>query len=93
VRDGVDRVLVDLLSLYRDILMVQLGAGLELVNESIRPAVEHAAVSMSPAAALGAMDAISLARHRVAGNTPPALALEALMVAASGRVPALESFL
>jgi DNA polymerase-3 subunit delta' len=92
VRDGVDRVLVDLLSLYRDILMVQLGAGLELVNESIRPAVEHAAVSMSPAAALGAMDAISLARHRVAGNTPPALALEALMVAASGRVPALESF-
>lgn len=91
VRDGVDRVLVDLLSLYRDILLVQLGAGLELVNESLRPAVERAAQTLSPAAALGAMDAIALARHRVAGNTPPALALEAMMVAASGRVPALGS--
>jgi len=91
VRDGVDRVLVDLLSLYRDILIVQLGAGLELVNESLRPALEQAAATSSPAAALGAMDAIALARHRVAGNTPPALALEAMMVAASGRVPALSS--
>jgi len=91
VRDGVDRVLVDLLSLYRDILLVQLGAGLELVNESLRPAVERAAETLSPAAALGAMDAIALARHRVAGNTPPALALEAMMVTASGRVPALGS--
>ena len=32
---------------------------------------------MTPAGALAAMDAIALARHRVAGNTPPALALEA----------------
>ncbi|MER3388412.1 MAG: DNA polymerase III subunit delta' [Microcella sp.] len=91
VRDGVDRVLVDLLSLYRDILLVQLGAGLELVNESLRPAVERAAQTLSPPAALGAMDAIALARRRVAANTPPALALEAMMVAASGRVPALGS--
>jgi DNA polymerase-3 subunit delta' len=91
VRDGVDRVLVDLLSLYRDILLVQLGAGLELVNEALRPAVERAAHALSPSAALGAMDAIAIARHRVAGNTPPALALEAMMVAASGRVPALGS--
>jgi len=91
VRDGVDRVLVDLLSLYRDILLVQLGAGLALVNESMRPAIERAAATMTPAGALAAMDAIALARHRVAGNTPPALALEAMMVAASGRVPALGS--
>ena len=92
VRDGVDRVLVDLLSLYRDILLVQLGAGLELVNESLRPAVERAAGALTPSTALGAMDAIALAGHRVAGNTPPALALEAMMVAASGRVPAVGSF-
>ena len=65
--------------------------GVDRVNESLRPAVEGAAQTLSPAAALGAMDAIALARHRVAGNTPPALALEAMMVAASGRVPALGS--
>src|SRR5690606_7984490 len=32
LRDGIDRILVDLLSLYRDVLMLQLGARLDLVN-------------------------------------------------------------
>ena len=34
-RDVLDRAMVDLLSLYRDVLVVQLGAGVDLVN------VEH----------------------------------------------------
>ena len=32
LRDGIDRILVDLASLYRDILLIQLGAEVELVN-------------------------------------------------------------
>ncbi len=91
VRDGIDRVLVDLLSLHRDVLMVQLGAGVELVNEAMRARIEQAGRERTPELSLAALDAISQARRRVEGNTPPALALEAMLIAASGRVPALGS--
>lgn len=91
VRDGIDRVLVDLLSLHRDVLMVQLGAGVELVNESMRARIEQAGRERTPELSLAALDAISQARRRVEGNTPPALALEAMLIAASGRVPSIGS--
>ncbi|MFN4002937.1 DNA polymerase III subunit delta' [Microcella sp.] len=91
VRDGIDRVLVDLLSLYRDLAMLQLGAGVELVNEAVRPELEVAARAGSAQQSLVALDAIALARRRIEGNTPPALALEAMLITASGRVPALGS--
>ncbi len=35
LRDGLDRILVDLMSLYRDILLLQLGVGVEPVNLAI----------------------------------------------------------
>jgi DNA polymerase III subunit delta' len=88
VRDGIDRVLVDLMSLYRDLLLLQLGAGIELVNESIRTQLEQVAESTNSHQSLRALDGISQARRRVEGNTPPVLALEALLITASGRVPA-----
>lgn len=91
VRDGIDRVLVDLMSLYRDVLLLQLGAGLELVNEAIRGDLEGAARDRSAELSLAALDAISLARRRIEGNVPPTLALEAMLISASGRVPALGS--
>lgn len=88
VRDGIDRVLVDLTSLYRDILIVQLGAGVDLVNEAIRDRVEEAARASTPERMLAALDAIAVARRRIDGNMPPAMALEAMLIEASGRVPA-----
>ena len=91
VRDGIDRVLVDLMSLHRDVLLLQLGAGLELVNEAIRGELEVAARDRSPELSLEALDAIAVARRRIEGNTPPLLALEAMLITASGRVPALGS--
>lgn len=91
VRDGIDRVLVDLLSLYRDLLLLQLDAGVELVNESQRARLEEVARSSPAEQSLAALDAIGLARRRVEGNTPPVLALEAMLITASGRVPALGS--
>ncbi|MBA4248167.1 MAG: DNA polymerase III subunit delta' [Microbacterium sp.] len=91
VRDGIDRVLVDLLSLYRDLAMLQLGAGTELVNEAIRGQLEAAARAGTAAQSLAALDAIALARRRIDGNTPPVLAIEAMLISASGRVPALGS--
>ena len=91
VRDGIDRVLVDLLSLYRDLLLLQLDAGVELVNESQRARLEEVARSSPAEQSLAALDAIGQARRRVEGNTPPVLALEAMLITASGRVPALGS--
>jgi DNA polymerase III subunit delta' len=86
VRDGIDRVLVDLMSLYRDLLLLQLGAGIELVNESMRPQLEHVAATTTSHQSLAALDGITQARRRVEGNTPPVLAIEALLITASGRV-------
>jgi len=91
VRDGIDRVLVDLMSLHRDVLLLQLGADTELVNEAVRPQLERLARDSDPRRSLAALDAIALARRRIDGNVPPALALEAMLIAGSGRVPALGS--
>lgn len=91
VRDGIDRVLVDLMSLYRDLALLQLGAGLELVNESIRHDLEVASRESTAQQSLDVLDAIALARRRIEGNVPPTLALEAMLITASGRVPALGS--
>ncbi|WP_368498830.1 DNA polymerase III subunit delta' [Herbiconiux sp. A18JL235] len=80
LRDGIDRILTDLLSLYRDVVIVQLGAGLELVNEAIAERVRKAAADNDPTSTLAAMDAITDARRRIAANVAPALALEAMLV-------------
>jgi len=93
VRDGIDRVLVDLMSLYRDQLMLQLGAGVDLVNETIRGDLEVTSRAGSAEQSLGALDAIAVARRRIEGNTPPGLALEAMLITASGRVPAISSLM
>ncbi|MCY7412542.1 MAG: DNA polymerase III subunit delta' [Salinibacterium sp.] len=81
LRDGIDRIMVDLLSLYRDILLLQLGATTELVNVAIVDAVLAASQSCTPAKTLGMMDSIATARRRIASNVAPALALEAMLVA------------
>lgn len=91
VRDGIDRVLVDVMSLHRDLLMLQLGAGLELVNEAVRGELEVVSRERTAEQSLVALDAIAVARQRIAGNTPPLMALEAMLIAASGRVAALGS--
>jgi len=83
LRDGIDRIMVDLLSLYRDVLLLHLGVGDDLVNESIRDQVEQATRASSPASTLAVMDAVSVARRRIESNVAPALALEAMLVAVS----------
>jgi DNA polymerase-3 subunit delta' len=80
LRDGVDRILVDLLSLFRDILLTQLGVAHELVNDAQRSRIEEAARGRRPEDTLGVLDGIQLARERIEANVPPLLALEALLV-------------
>lgn len=82
LRDGIDRILVDLLSLYRDILLLQLGVGTEPVNLAIYAQLEQAAAISTPQRTLETLDAIATARERIEGNVAPALALEAMLVSA-----------
>jgi len=87
LRDGIDRILVDLLSLYRDVLLLQLGAvspqsSGELINLHIEEQLMKARAEATPAKTLKTLDAISTARSRIAGNVAPALALEAMLVSA-----------
>lgn len=78
VRDMVDRSLLDLLSLYRDVLVLHADPQAELINAELRPDVERLAQRLTPAQALRCMDAIRDARDRIAANVAPLLALEAM---------------
>lgn len=85
-RDMVDRALIDLLSVYRDALVLSANAPVQLVNADHAGLVEQVRSSLSPEQILGAMDAIGTARERIAANVPPLLALEAMAI--SLRLPA-----
>ncbi|MDQ0372284.1 DNA polymerase III subunit delta' [Cellulomonas humilata] len=80
-RDVLDRAMVDLLSLYRDVLVVQLGAGVELVNVEHEQSVRTLAGSSTAEQTLRRMDAVGQARTRLSGNVAPLLAVEAMAVA------------
>ena len=80
LRDGVDRILVDLLSVQRDLLLIRLGVPSDLVNVAIEPTLRVAATEADATAAMRALDAIALARHRIEGNVPPLMAMEAMLM-------------
>ena len=80
-RDVLDRALVDLASLYRDVLVVQLGAEVDLVNAELRAEVERLAAAAPPETTLRRLDAIGLARERIGANVNPLLAVEAMALA------------
>ncbi|MBI9116015.1 DNA polymerase III subunit delta' [Sanguibacter suaedae] len=80
-RDVLDRSMLDLLSLYRDVLVVQLGADVDLVNVELDETVRSLAEESTAEQTVRRMDAIGVARTRLAGNVSPVLALEAMAVA------------
>jgi DNA polymerase-3 subunit delta' len=83
LRDGLDRILVDLLSVYRDVLHLQLDSGAPLINQENLTELERVARSRTSEDTLSVMEAIGTARERIDANVAPALALEALLIRAS----------
>ena len=82
VLDVVDRGLMDIVSVYRDALTVQLATGQPLVNEEVAGDVHRIAGASSPEQNLRRIDAVFAAREQMLEfNVPPLLALESLMVA------------
>lgn len=79
-RDGLDRVLTELTTYYRDVLAVQLGTGAPLVNVEQDAAIRSLARRGTPAATMRKLDAILAARTALETNVAPLLAMEALFI-------------
>ena len=80
IRDQVDRALVDLLGLYRDVLLLQSNADIALINEEMRPALAQLAAQASEQDTGRRLLAVNYTRKQIDANVTPLIALEALMV-------------
>lgn len=82
LRDGLDRILVDLHSVYRDVVRIQLGTVDDLINVEYHDDLVRVANTLSAADVLAVSDAIATTRERISRNVSPVLALESLLVTA-----------
>ena len=88
VRDGLDRVLTDLQSLFRDVVMLQFGRDDGLINRELAAELSAIATAWEPARTLVVLDHLAETRESLERNVAPALALESLLVTVtSGRRP------
>jgi len=80
-RDVLDRAILDLMSLYRDVACVQMRAEVHLVNEAHRGHIESLAARTTLSDTVRCLDALAQTRTRLAGNVAPLLAIEAMALA------------
>lgn len=80
-RDALDRMMLDLLAFYRDVLVRQLDAQVGQISVGLDNAVQSYAESTSTQQTLESMKEIELARDRLQTNTNPLLIVEAMLVA------------
>jgi DNA polymerase-3 subunit delta' len=78
LRDGIDRILTDLESIFRDILSLQLATNSDLYNPEHAQELESRAALGSAQMTIDVLDAISKARVRLAANVRDLVVLEAL---------------
>jgi len=78
--DQYDRVLLDLTGFYRDVLLIQSGSDLPLINEELRIKIEKLASSSSSADTLKRIDAIRETRDHLLANVNPLAAFESMLV-------------
>ncbi len=88
LRDGIDRVLTDLQSLFRDVVMLQFGRDGELINRELRAELSALASAWPQTRTLVVLDHLAETRQSLERNVAPLLALESLLVTVtSGRTP------
>ncbi|WP_156760820.1 DNA polymerase III subunit delta' [Microbacterium karelineae] len=88
VRDGLDRVLTDMQSLFRDIALLQLGRTAGLINVEFLDEMRELGSAWGPRRALAVLDHIAETRGALGHNVQPTLALESLLITiVSGRKP------
>ncbi len=79
-RDTLDGALLELAAFYRDVLMTQLGADVELANEDRRDDLRALAAASTPEATFKRIQAIMRCRERLPLNVAPLLAVEEMAV-------------
>jgi len=79
-RDTLDGALLELAAFYRDVLMTQLGADVELANEDRGDDLRALAAAATPEATLKRIQAIMRCRERLPLNVAPLLAVEEMAV-------------
>lgn len=80
IHDEVDRSLIDLQSLFRDVLIIQMGADIALINEELRPGVEQLAGVGTSAETVRRLTALAHARRSLAPGISIEAILESLMI-------------
>lgn len=80
-RDVLDRAVTDLMSLYRDVAAAQVGANVQPLNVLHEGRTRELAARTTLADTMRCLDALSLARERLAANVQPLLAIEAMILA------------
>jgi DNA polymerase-3 subunit delta' len=80
VRDYLDRALLDIATLYRDVMLVQSGDQSELLNADLTNEINALAGSTQPAATVVKLEAILAARVALSHNAAPLLTAESLML-------------
>jgi DNA polymerase-3 subunit delta' len=78
LRDGIDRIFTDAESFFRDIMSLQLAAGVELTNPELEAELIARANSTTSLQTIEILDAVAQARMRLAANVRDLLVLEAL---------------
>jgi DNA polymerase-3 subunit delta' len=79
-RDVLDRALIDLAAFYRDVLLAQLGARVDLVNGDLETEIRQVANESSPESTLRRIEIVLAAREAIDTNVAPLLAVEAMAV-------------
>jgi DNA polymerase-3 subunit delta' len=79
VRDYLDRALLDLSTLYRDILLVQSNSTDSLINQDLVEEIKQLAQATRPEQTLAKIESILKTRRNLAHNAAPLLLIEALM--------------
>ena len=79
-RDTLDSALLELAAFYRDVLMLQVGADVELANSDHGDDLRRLARSGTPEATLRRIQAVMRCRERVTVNVAPLLAVEELTI-------------
>jgi DNA polymerase-3 subunit delta' len=82
-RDTLDGALLELAAFYRDVLVLQFGADVELVNSDHAADLRRLADSSTPEATLRRIQAVMRCRERLTVNVAPLLAVEELTVSLS----------
>ena len=79
IRDSIDGALVDIATLYRDVMFIQSGTQGALINQEFASDISKMAERIPAAKTVSKIDAIMSARANLSHNAAPLLTLEALM--------------